>query len=81
MRVCELTGKRRLVGYNVSHAHNKTKKRQQPNIQWKRIWLPEEGRYIRVRASTRALRSVAKLGFRAYCKKNDINYDKFIATH
>lgn len=81
MKVCELTGKRRLVGYAVSHAHNKTKKRQQPNIQWKRIWIAEENRHIRARVSTRALRSVAKLGFKQYCKKNDINYDKFVASH
>ncbi len=79
MRVCELTGKRRLVGYNISHAHNKTKKHQQPNLQKKRIFIPEEGRTITMTLSTRAIRSINKLGFVAYCKKLGLDPQKIIA--
>ena len=61
-RRCKLTGKGRNVGYNVSHAHNRTKKVQLPNLQKKRIWLESEGRMVRIKLSTRALRTVTKKG-------------------
>ena len=64
MRVCELTGKRRQVGYSVSHAHNKNKKIQQPNIHRKRIFLPEEKRWIKLTLSTRAIRTINKIGLK-----------------
>lgn len=80
MRVCELTGKRRNVGYNVSHAHNKTKKVQHPNIQKRRIWIPEKERYIKVKLSTSALRSVNRVGFKAFCRKQGIDYERFVAA-
>lgn len=63
---CKLSGKRPLVGYNVSHAHNKTKRRQMPNIQTKRIYVPELGRTVRVRLSARALKTVTKKGLMSY---------------
>ena len=65
-RKCAFTGKSPLVGNNVSHAHNKTKKRQLPNIQSKRIFVAELGRYVRIHLSTRAL---SKMGLLAYCAK------------
>lgn len=68
-RKCAFTGKSPLVANNVSHANNKTKKRQLPNIQSKRIFVPELGRYVRIHLSTRALRTVSKLGLLAYCEK------------
>ncbi len=74
MRVCELTGKRANIGNNVSHAHNKTKKRQNPNIQAKRIWLPEEGRHIKLTLSTRSIRNINRLGLREYCRKIGLDY-------
>ena len=61
-RRCNLTGKRRNVGYNISHAHNKTKKVQNPNIQTKRVWSESQQRLVRVKLSTRALRTVTKKG-------------------
>ena len=69
---CKITGKKPLVGYSVSHAHNKTKKRQQPNIQSKRIWVPEEGRMIRVRLSVRALRTATTMGLLNYLRKKGL---------
>ena len=68
-RKCAFTGKSPLVGNNVSHAHNKTKKRRLPNIQSKRIFVAELGRYVRIHLSTRALRTVSKMGLLAYCAK------------
>jgi large subunit ribosomal protein L28 len=63
-KVCKITGKKPLVGNNVSHANNRTKRRQLPNLQKKRIWLPEEKRYITVRVSTEALRTIDKKGLK-----------------
>lgn len=69
---CKLSGKGPLVGNNVSHAHNKTKMVQQPNMQSKRIWVPELNKNVRVRLTTRALRTVTKMGLLPYLKKNNI---------
>lgn len=67
-RRCKLTKKGPLVGNRVSHANNKTKMRQLPNLQSKRIYIPEEGRWVRVRLSTRALRTVTKKGLLTYLR-------------
>ena len=72
-RKCDITGKRPLTGYNVSHAHNKTKKRQLPNLQTKRIFVPELGRSIRIKVSTAALRSIDKMGLTAFLRKNGLS--------
>ncbi|MGD8396719.1 MAG: 50S ribosomal protein L28 [Candidatus Eiseniibacteriota bacterium] len=67
-RRCQLTGKRPLVGNRVSHAQNKTKRRQLPNLQWKRIYVPELNRWLRLRVSTRALRTLNKKGLMRFLK-------------
>lgn len=72
-RVCEITGKRPLVGNKVSHSNNKTKMRQLPNLQYKRLWVPELNQFVRIRLSTRALRSISKMGFVPFCQKNGID--------
>ena len=77
MAKCQLTGKRRLVGNNVSHAHNKTKRVQMPNIQRKRIWVPEEDKFVRVKLSTRALRTVTKNGLYSFIRKNNLAWKDF----
>ena len=76
-RKCKITGKGPMAGNNVSHAHNKTRRVQNPNLQWKRIYVPELDRTIRVRLSTRALRTIDKKGLMSYLrarglKLNDI---------
>jgi large subunit ribosomal protein L28 len=68
MPKCKITGKKPLVGYRVSHAHNKTKMRQQPNVQSKRVWDDDQGKYVRVRVSTRALRTIEKNGLSTVLK-------------
>ena len=61
-RKCSLTGKRRNVGMQVSHSHIRTKKVQLPNIQSKRLWFEDGNRFVRVRLSTSALRTVSLKG-------------------
>lgn len=61
-RVCQVTGKRPMVGNNVSHANNKTKRRFLPNLQSRRFWVESENRWIRLRVSTKAIRTIDKNG-------------------
>ena len=61
-RVCQVTGKRPMSGHNVSHASNKTKRRFLPNLQSRRFWLESENRWIRLRLTNAALRTVDKNG-------------------
>jgi len=61
-RQCDLTGKQRLVGNKVSHAKNRTKMAQLPNLKWKNIYDPETGKTVRLRLSTSALRTLDKVG-------------------
>ena len=61
-KVCQVTGKRPMSGNNVSHAHNKTRRRFLPNLHRKRFWLESEGRYVRLRVSHKGLRIIDKHG-------------------
>ena len=61
-RVCQVTGKGPMVGNNVSHANNKTKRRWLPNLQYRRFWVESENRWIRLRISNAALRLIDKKG-------------------
>ena len=61
-RVCQITGKAPMVGNNVSHANNKTKRRFLPNLQRRKFWLESENRWIRLRLTTRGLRTIEKRG-------------------
>ena len=61
-RTCDLTGKRRLVGHKVSHANNRTKMTQKPNLKSKRVFDPETGETVRLKLSTRAIRTLDKVG-------------------
>jgi large subunit ribosomal protein L28 len=62
---CPITGKGPMVGNNVSHANNKTKRRYLPNLQYKRFWLESEKRFVRLRVSTRGMRTIDKYGIEA----------------
>jgi large subunit ribosomal protein L28 len=61
-RVCKVTGKGPMVGNNVSHAHNKTKRRFLPNLQYRKFWVESENRWVRMRVSNAALRTIDKNG-------------------
>jgi large subunit ribosomal protein L28 len=61
-RVCQVTGKRPMVGNHVSHANNRTKRRFMPNLQYRRIWVESENRWVRLRLTNAALRTIDKKG-------------------
>lgn len=61
-RVCQVTGKRPMSGNNVSHAHNKTRRRFLPNLHSHRFWLESEKRYVKMRVSSKGLRIIDKKG-------------------
>ena len=77
-RRCQISGARPNAANNVSHAHNKTKRRQLPNLQRKRIWVPELGRFVRVRVTTRVLKSIDKVGLKQTLKKNGLTLDDIL---
>jgi large subunit ribosomal protein L28 len=62
---CQLTGAEPGFGKKVSHSHRRTSRRFDPNIQNKRYWLPSEGRYVRLRLSVRAIKTIDKIGIEA----------------
>ena len=72
-RVCKITGKRPLVGNNVSKSHRKTKRRQLPNLQKKKYFIPELGKTIQLKLSASAIRTVDKYGLLEYLKKENIS--------
>jgi large subunit ribosomal protein L28 len=61
-RVCQVTGKKPQLGNHVSHANNKTRRRFLPNLQYRRFWLENESRWVRMRVSQNALRTIDKKG-------------------
>ncbi|MBM3339208.1 MAG: 50S ribosomal protein L28 [Betaproteobacteria bacterium] len=61
-RVCQVTGKGPMVGNNVSHANNKTKRRFLPNLHYRRFWVETEKRWVRLRISSAGLRLIDKQG-------------------
>ncbi len=61
-RVCQVTGKSPMVGNNVSHANNRTKRRFLPNLQYRRFWIESESRWLRLRVSNAGLRTIDKNG-------------------
>lgn len=68
-RVCELTGKKAMVGNNVSHAMNKTKRKFDANLVKKRFYIPEEDKWITLRVSTSAIKNINKKGISAVIKE------------
>jgi len=67
-RVCELTGKKAMVGNNVSHAKNKTKRKFHANLLNKRFYIPEEDKWITLKVSAAALKTINKVGISAAIK-------------
>ncbi len=68
-RVCQLTGKRPISGHHVSHSNVKTKRRFLPNLHKKRFFIPEKNEWVTLKVSSKALRTINKLGIYAYLKK------------
>jgi large subunit ribosomal protein L28 len=61
-KVCQVTGKRPMTGNNVSHAHNKTRRRFLPNLHTHRYWVDSEKRWVKLRVSSQGMRIIDKLG-------------------
>ena len=66
---CELTGKGPLSGNLVSHSQRHTKRRQMPNLQTKRVWVPEENRFVKMKLSARAIKAISRNGASATIAK------------
>ena len=75
-RVCDVTGKKPMYGNNVSHAHNKTRRRFNINLQKKRIWLPDEKKWVTLNVSTQGLRLIDKIGISKVLKRMRANGKK-----
>ena len=72
-KVCQITGKRPRVANNVSKANNKTKRRQLPNLQSKKIFVPELGKAVKLKLSVKAIKTIDKHGLLPYLKKKGLS--------
>ena len=72
-RVCQITGKKVMSGNNVSHAKNRTKRKFYPNLQTKKFYIPEEDKWITLKVSANALRTINRKGIAAVLKEAKAN--------
>ncbi|SFQ58470.1 large subunit ribosomal protein L28 [Amycolatopsis arida] len=63
--VCQVTGRRPGYGKQVSHSHRRTSRRWDPNLQTRRYWVPSEGRHVRLRVSTKGMKTIDRRGIEA----------------
>lgn len=75
-RRCHITGKGPLTGNHVSHSNRKVKRVQKPNLKSKRIYVPELGRFVRIKLSARALRTVNKKGLLPFLKDRGLSLEE-----
>ena len=73
-RICQLTGKKRMVGNNVSHANNKSKRVFNPNLIKKKFYIPSEDCFVFLKVSAKANKSINKLGIEAALKKFKVDF-------
>lgn len=76
-RVCQLTGKKANNAYAISHSHRRTKKLQEVNLQWKRVWWAEGKRWVKLRLSTKAIKTLEHKGLGAMAKEAGLDLNKF----
>ena len=76
-RVCELTGAKANNGMAVSHSHIRTKKLQQVNLQKRKLWWQEGNKWVTMRISTKALKSIQKVGLNKFAKNQGVDLSKF----
>ena len=72
-RKCQLTDKKANNAFAISHSHRRTKKLQQANLQWKRVWWPEGNRFVRLKLSTKAIKTLELKGLAAMAKAAGLN--------
>ena len=68
-RICQLTGKGPLSGNNVSHSNTRTRRKFYPNLQTKKFYIPEKDKWVTLKITAKALRTINKLGLLAYLQK------------
>ncbi|MFB8791394.1 MAG: 50S ribosomal protein L28 [Potamolinea sp.] len=76
-RICQLTGKKANNAYAVSHSHRRTKKLQEVNLQWKRVWWPQGNRWVKLQLSTKAIKTIEKNGLQAMAKAMGLDLNRF----
>ncbi|MBV8886863.1 MAG: 50S ribosomal protein L28 [Chroococcidiopsidaceae cyanobacterium CP_BM_RX_35] len=76
-RKCQLTGKKANNGYAISHSHRRTKKLQEVNLQWKRVWWSQGNRWVRLRLSTKAIKTLETKGLAAMAKEAGIDLNRY----
>lgn len=76
-RICDLTGKKSNNANQISHSNIKTKKTQMPNLHVRRLWLDEEKRYVVLKISTRALRTIRKKGLSCFAREVGIDLSRY----
>jgi large subunit ribosomal protein L28 len=76
-RKCQLTGKKANNAFAISHSHRRTKKLQEANLQWKRIWWPQGKRWVRLHLSTKALKTLGHKGLEAMAKEAGIDLNRY----
>lgn len=76
-RKCQITGKKANNAMAISHSHRRTKRLQHVNLQWKRVWWAEGKRWVRLRLSTTAIKTLERKGIHAMAKEAGINLNKF----
>lgn len=76
-RKCQLTDKKANNAYAISHSHRRTKKMQEANLQWKRVWWPQGNRWVKLHLSTKAIKTLEKKGLNAMAKEAGINLNHY----
>lgn len=76
-RKCQLTGKKANNAFAISHSHRRTKRLQEVNLQWKRIWWIEGNRWVRLRLSTKAIKTLEHKGLNAMAKEAGLNLNRY----
>jgi large subunit ribosomal protein L28 len=75
-RRCQLTGKKANNAYAISHSHRRTKRLQQVNLQEKRLWWPEGKRWVSLRISTQAIKTLQRKGLNQFAKEAGLDLNK-----
>lgn len=76
-RKCQLTGKKANNAFAISHSHRRTKKVQEVNLQWKRVWWSEGNRWVRLKLSTKAIKTLASKSLQAMAKEAGLNLNHY----
>lgn len=76
-RQCQLTGKKANNAFAISHSHRRTKKLQEVNLQWKRVWWSEGNRWVKLRLSAKAIKTLEHKSLHAFAKEAGIDLNRF----